>query len=162
MDFFVVEDWQQQYRGGGITWWSRSEIPSTSIRRNVPNNVFLDFPGRVLSNQGRGFSFGAIPGTDIFGDPNHQILIKIPTHIQAFPNPWQPPMPPCGQIRSQTSGFMWSLSQNPNFPVFQEVQVRPKSLRVFFSRTLRKSREKKRCLGRLPDAPAQLASLPAG
>ena len=104
-----------------------------------PKIAFLDFPGQTLSNQGRGFPFGAIPGTDIFGDPNHQILMKIPTHIQAFPNPWQPPMPPYGQIRSQTSGFMWSLlckaphlSQNPNFPVFQEVQVRPKSLRVFF------------------------------
>ena len=104
-----------------------------------PKIAFLDFPGQTLSNQGRGFPFGAIPGTDIFGDPDHPILIKIPTHIQAFPNSWQPPMPPYGQIRSQTSGFMWSLlckapqlSQNPHFPVFQEVQVRPKSLRVFF------------------------------
>ena len=116
------------------------------MAKNSPNtNVFwpkigfLDSPGRDLSNQGRGFPFGAIPGTDIFGDPHHPILIKIPTSILAFPNPWQAAMPPSGQIRSQTSGFMWSLlckapqlSQNPNFPVFQEVQVRPKSLRGFF------------------------------
>ena len=33
-----------------------------------PKIVFLDSPGRDLSNQGRGFRFGAIPGTDIFGD----------------------------------------------------------------------------------------------
>ena len=101
--------------------------------------LFLDSPGRDLSNHGRGFQFGAIPGTNFLGTPHHPILTKIPTHIQAFPNPWQPPMPPYGQIRSQTSGFMWSflckapqLSKNPNFPVFQEAHVRPKSLRGFF------------------------------
>ena len=71
-------------------------------------------------------------GPTCLGIPHHPILTEIPTHIQAFPNSWQPPMPPYGQIRSQTSGFMWSLlckaphlSPNPNFPVFQEVQVRP-------------------------------------
>ena len=34
-----------------------------------PKIVFWDSPGRDLSNEGRGFPFGAIPGTDIFGDP---------------------------------------------------------------------------------------------
>ena len=34
-----------------------------------PKIAFLDFPGQTLSNQGRGFPFGAFPGTDIFWDP---------------------------------------------------------------------------------------------
>ena len=34
----------------------------------LSKTVFLDSPGQDLSNQGRGFPFGAIPGTDIFGD----------------------------------------------------------------------------------------------
>ena len=88
------------------------------------------------------FHLGQFRGPTFLGTPHHQILTKIPSRIQAFPNSWQPPMPPYGQIRSQTSGFMWSLlckapqlSQNPHFPVFQEVQVRPKSLRAFFCRS---------------------------
>ena len=71
-------------------------------------------------------------GPTFLGTPHHPILTKIPTHILAFPNAEQAPMPPYGQIRSRTSGFMWSLlckaphlSQNPNFPLFQEVQARP-------------------------------------
>ena len=47
-------------------------------------------------------------GPTFLGTPHHPILTKIPTHILAFPNAEQPAMPPNGQIRSRTSGFMWS------------------------------------------------------
>ena len=40
--------------------------------------VFWDSPGRDLSNQGRGFRFGAIPGTDIFGDTPPSIIDQNP------------------------------------------------------------------------------------
>ena len=45
------------------------------------------------------------------GTPHQPILTQIPTHILAFPNSWQPPMPPYGRIRSRTARFMWSLQQ---------------------------------------------------
>ena len=35
----------------------------------LPKIWFLDSPGRDLSNEGRSFPFGAIPGTNIFVDP---------------------------------------------------------------------------------------------
>ena len=76
-------------------------------------------------------------GPTFLGTPHHPILTKIPTPILAFPSPCQPPMPPYGQIRSRTPGFMWSLlckapqlSQNPHFPVFQGLQVGP-SIRAY-------------------------------
>ena len=45
-------------------------MAKNSPKTNVfwPKIQFWDFPGRDLSNEGRGFPFGAIPGTDIFGD----------------------------------------------------------------------------------------------
>ena len=104
-----------------------------------PKIWFLGSPVRDLFSQHRGFRFGAIPGTDIFGDTPPPYIDQNPHPYSGLSSPCQAPMPPCGQIRSRTSGFMWSLlckapqlSQNPHFPVFQEVQVRPKSLRVFF------------------------------
>ena len=68
-------------------------------------------------------------GPTFLGTPHHKILTKIPTPILAFPKAGQASMPPYGQIRSRTSGFMWSeLCETPHlsfFSVFQEVQVRP-------------------------------------
>ena len=47
-------------------------------------------------------------GPTFLGTPDHPILTKIPTSIPAFPDAEQAAMPPYGQIRSRTSGFMWS------------------------------------------------------
>ena len=53
--------------GGTPKSWKIAKIHS---KTDVfwPKIVFSDAPGRDLSNQGRGFRFGAIPGTDIGGD----------------------------------------------------------------------------------------------
>ena len=43
--------------------------------------MFLETPGRDLFSHGRGFRFGAIPGTDIFG-------YTPPTNIDQNPYPY--------------------------------------------------------------------------
>ena len=93
---------------------------------------FLASPGRDLSNRGGIFRFGALRGTGKFRYIFRLIFAKIPIPIQAFAYAGQAPMPSYGQVRSRSSGFMWSelreaphLAQNPNFPVFQGFQARP-------------------------------------
>ena len=93
---------------------------------------FLASPGRDLSNHGGFFRFGALRGTGKFRYIFRHFFAKIPIPIQAFAYAGQAPMPSFGQVRSRSSGFMWSelwealhLAQSPNFPVFQGVQARP-------------------------------------
>ena len=50
-----------------------------------PKIGFLDFPGRDLSNEGRGFPFGAILGTDIFGDPPSPNIDQNPYLYSGLP-----------------------------------------------------------------------------
>ena len=84
-----------------------------------------------------GFNLERSWGPTFLGTHHHPTFNKISMPILTFPNASQAPMLPYGQIRSRTSGFMWSLlckapqlSQNPHFPVFQEVQVGP-SIRAY-------------------------------
>ena len=97
----------------------------------MPKIVFLD-PRRELSNKGRGFRFGAIPGTDIFGDTRPPNIDQNPHLYSGF-----------SQRGAGCHASLWidQISDfrlymviavgdvlfvpNSNFPVFQEVQVRP-------------------------------------
>ena len=76
------------------------------------------------------FYLGAIAGTDILRDTPAPNIDQKTIPILAFLYMGQAPI--YGQIRSRTSGIMWSylcetphVSQDPNFPAFQELQVRP-------------------------------------
>ena len=96
------------------------------------NTRFLASPGRDLSNRGGIFRFGGPRGPANSGTLFVNFSAKSPSLFRPLPAVGQAPMPSYQQVRSRSSGFMWSelreaphLAQNLIFAVFQGFQARP-------------------------------------
>ena len=88
------------YRSEGICMCSNSQSFFFT-----GNSVFGHSRRRPIQPRSR-FSVWSDPGDRLFEDTPPSDIDQIPTPILVFPSTGQAPMPPYGQIRSQTSGFM--------------------------------------------------------